>query len=244
MVGFKIPKGDTPIYLIGGGPSLKETIKEIKALDRAITVACGSVHDYLIQNGVYPTYCVVCDPDPISALYLKENSNQTIYLIATQCDDAVFDALVDKPIFMWHCYNEEFEKFVEIEVDFQAIGGGCTVGMRALSIAIMMGYHNIHFYGFDSCLGDDKSHHAYGFNSEEEELGKVFTVSLDPLGVNKYYAAGYQLAQVQHFQSFYCHYIDFFTPTFHGTGLLPAMMDRMAEAIKQDKLQKDKANGS
>ena len=214
---------------------MKSHIEEIKKLNKPIIVACGSVHDYLIENGIYPTYCVVCDPDPISAEYLKQNSNQTIYLIATQCDNAVFDRLKNKPIFMWHCYNEEFDKFLEIEKDFQAVGGGCTVGMRSLSIVLMLGYRYIHFYGFDSCLGVNNQHHAYGFATSEEELGETYKIKLDPNSDTEYLAAGYQLAQVQHFQDFYAHYIDLFVPVFHGEGLLPAMMDKINQAVNEAK---------
>ena len=47
-----------PIAIVGGGPSLKDNIKELKQYKSII--ACGSVHDFLIENG----WPVVGRPQP------------------------------------------------------------------------------------------------------------------------------------------------------------------------------------
>ena len=83
METFKVPKGDMKIALIGGGPSLKDQLDDIRKFD-GVTVACGSVHDYLIDNHIYPTFCVLCDPDEITSYYISSPNASTIYLVATQ----------------------------------------------------------------------------------------------------------------------------------------------------------------
>ena len=230
MASFKVPKGPMPIALVGGGPSLSEYVHELNFFD-GVVVACGSAYDYLIEQNIVPTYCVLCDPDEITAAYITKPNKATTFLVATQCHSKVFETLKGYAIIMWHCYNEEFERFKEIDPTFQAVGGGCTVGLRALSIAIMLGYSNIHFYGFDSCLGVNNHHHAYSFNANEE-LGELYIISLDINDPKQtFVCAGYHLAQVQHFQEFFANYHGFFKPVFHGTGLLPAMMQKMNDAI-------------
>lgn len=231
--GFKQKKDkDVRINLIGGGPSIKELLPEIKQLDSLI-VACGSSYDYLVCNGVIPDICVICDPDPVCVKYITKAHKDTIYFIATQCDPLVFEALKDYEVYMWHCYNEDRETFESIEADFQAVGGGCTVGLRSLSIALMLGYYNIHFYGFDSCLSKEE-HHAYEFSTEDEELGHIYVIKVGTEeSVEKdakiFYCAGYQVAQVDHFKEFWAYYSELFHPVFHGDGLLPEVVNQLKQ---------------
>lgn len=222
---FKKLKSE-PIALVGGGPSLDSQLDKLREFKNIIV--CGSAHDYLVDKNVIPTYATVCDPDAISARYLTRPNRLIKYLVATGCHDQVYDNLQGYEVFMWHCHSDDYMQ-TKIESDFQAIGGGCTVGLRSLSIAIMLGYSDIHFFGFDSCLGTDSKHHAYDFTDEtQEELGKIYKVCLGyDNKANKgkiFYCAGYQLAQLVHFKDFYAKYNSMFEPTFHGEGLLPEAM--------------------
>jgi hypothetical protein len=234
--GWGLPKGNDQINLVGGGPTIKKTISELITQSGPI-VACGSSYDWLVENGVIPDYCVICDPDPVCLNYITKAHHHTIFLIATQCDEVIFECLKHYTVYMWHCYNEDKEGFLAIEKDFQAVGGGCTVGLRALSISIMMGYNNIHFFGFDSCLSDEE-HHAYSFSSENEYLGDIYTIKVgtdtELSGEAKEYkSAGYQMAQVQHFMDFYEHYIKFMIPTSHGESLFTDVVNNMKATYTQ-----------
>lgn len=223
---------DEPIALIGGGPSLKETKEKIKFFKN--TMVAGSAHDYLVTNGIIPKYAVICDPDAISANYLKHPHKDIIYLISTGCDNAVYDALEGHNIKMWHCYSDDYlNQEAMIEPNFQAVGGGCTVGLRSISIAIMLGYSDIHFFGYDSCLGVGKEHHAYSFTDASEEVGQIYEIKLGLYKKLKdekiFYCAGYQLAQCDHFKEFYINHHKYFEPTFHGEGLLTELIDMINE---------------
>src|SRR5690349_9509716 len=92
MSSFNWNKGDTKIALIGGGPSLKEHLKEIQQFD-GITVACGSVYDYLVDKSIIPTFCVLCDPDTVTLNYISKASGGTIFLVATQCHVNILERL-------------------------------------------------------------------------------------------------------------------------------------------------------
>lgn len=228
LEGFRLSKNE-PIVLVGGGPSLKDNLQTLSKFKNIIV--CGSAHDYLIEQGIIPTYAVVCDPDAISANYLTKNHQKVKYLVSTGCDDEVYNILKDKDIYIWHCYSDDaLKRQAEIEPNFQAVGGGCTVGLRSISIALMLGYSDIHFFGFDSCLGvSDRAHHAYSFSDEtQEQLGEIYEVCLgtkDKMNKDKvFHCAGYQLAQASHFKDFYARYHSVFTPTFHGEGLLTELM--------------------
>lgn len=217
--------------LVGGGPSLKseKVQNELRELieDGAVTIACGSSNDWMVNAGFTPDYCAVCDPDPISANYLQKLNHKTDYLISTQCDKKVFDLLKEHNVYMWHCYAENFDEYNAIEPGFHAVGGGCTIGLRSISLAMMLGYTNIHFFGFDSCLDSSSNSHAYSFVSEDEQLGTTYEIKLgvDTPGEKTYLCAGYQLAQVDHFKHFIAAYGNVISPVFHGEGMLKDFFD-------------------
>lgn len=230
---YQRDKGATPIALVGGGPSVADYADEISRFP--VVVACGSAHDWLISRRIKPDYAVICDPDALMADYLRVPSRRTSYLVSSHCHPAVFKALRGYFIAIWHCHpvGEDYLKQVEGR-DYRAIGGGCTVGLRALSIAITLGYKNIHFFGFDSCLGLEDAHHAYDFVTNSEELGQIYEIKIGrrdnkTFGERTYRCAGYHLAQADHFRQFLKLHGELFCPVFHGDGLLPDLW-RLIEA--------------
>lgn len=226
---FMKPKGSNKIALVGGGPSLKKHIELLKTFDTILV--CGSPNDYIMEQGVIPTYVAVCDPDAIMAKYLTKLDKRVTYLVASGCNDEVFRALEGQNVVLWHCHSDEYAKQMqEADPEYFGVGGGCTVGLRGLSIAIILGYKDIHFFGFDSCVDENskEDHHAYKFATQDENIGEIYEIRVGNLfdgaaGASKvYYCAGYQLAQAEQFKVFYSSYGKTFKPTFHGGGLLEA----------------------
>lgn len=236
------------IALVGGGPSLKETVGEL--IDFCTVIACGSSHDWLQEHCPrVPKYCVVCDPDPVTANYLRKPNKDTTYFVASQCHKSVFDALEGCDIIMWHCWpigvaDQSSKEFLDEHTPgWVAIGGGCTVGLRAISMVLMMGYSDMHFFGFDSCMSMNDDHHAYPFvDPEKEFLGDVYDVRIGMGSVNGpvekvYRVAGYQLAQAEHYKQTLMAFGQAFRPTFHGPGLLAdmqAMIDIEAQRLTKE----------
>lgn len=251
MPGFKVLKGhDKPITIVGGGPSLKlpevqEELREMAKLGPVI--AAGSSHDWLIRFGIHPDYTAICDADPITALYITEKNNNpnAIYLVASCVHEKTYNLIERDRIYMWHCHSDEiFAKMKEEQLfkgEYHGVGGGCTVALRCISLSMMMGYSNIHMFGMDSCITNTE-HHAYDFESEDEELGQIYNIALglEPAyggtgpTSKSYKCAGYQLAQVSHFQEFYLAHKGTFIPTFHGPGLLKDMYDMIVKAEMAD----------
>lgn len=232
----KVKGHNKPIALVGGGPSLKYYLDDIRQY-RTI-FACGSSHDYLRENNINLAYAGICDPDPLSIKYFQKLDAETKYLIASNCDDKIFEHLKNHQVVMWHCHSDQF-KTEEIEPGYQAVGGGCTIGLRAICIAMILGYTNIHLFGYDSCLGEDESSHAY----LAEDVGEIYEIKVgtkDKLSENAkiFKCAGYQLAQADQFIDFYKKQREFFTPTIYGDGLIAEIMkhenQRISNGVKND----------
>jgi hypothetical protein len=218
----KVKGHDKLIAIVGGGPSLKDNLDELRKFKTII--ACGSVNDFLMGNGITPTYATICDPDPLSINYFQKRDTEVKYLLASGCDAKIFDYFKDYQVVMWHCHSDDY-KPDDIEPGYQAIGGGCTVGLRSICISQVLGYTNVHMFGFDSCLGLDGNSHAY----LAEDVGHIYDIKVgNKVGVDSdsktYKCAGYQLAQAHQFLDYYKKYYTLFTPTIHGDGLLAAIV--------------------
>lgn len=221
----KVKGHDKKIAIVGGGPSLKYYLDDIRQF-RTI-FSCGSVNDYLMSNNIIPTYSGICDPDKLSINYFQKLDTEVKYLIASNCDAAIFDHLKDQQIVMWHCHSDKFITD-EIEPNYQAVGGGCTIGLRAICIAMILGYSNLHLFGMDSCMGEGSESHAY----QAEDVGAMYLIKVGtPTKLSEdaktFKCAGYQLAQAQHFMDFYTSKFQLFTPTIYGGGLLAAILNNL-----------------
>jgi hypothetical protein len=213
LPSWKKFKGEHPIAIVGGGPSLTDTLDELRSFRHVMV--CGSAHDYLIEQGFEPEFAVVLDPDPIAANYIRKPCKTTTYFVASNCDASVFEALKHHQIVLWHCAGTVPDELVPIQ---NKIGGGCTVVLRSIGIALLMGYGNQHFFGFDSCMKGDQ-HHAYPAEDVDEPV-EVRMIGSDRI----YWSAPYQLAQAQQFQDILRQHGKFFTPTIHGDGLISEIM--------------------
>lgn len=207
-----------PLALAGGGPSLAEHIDELKRYN--LVMACGSAHDYVVSQGVEPKWAVCCDPDPAAAAYYKNPLKSCTYLIASSCDQAVFDALEGHRIVLWHSGGSNLSPEVWGEDRKLIIGGGCTVGTRAFMIGICFGFSTIHFFGFDGCVRDER-HHAYDFaDGDASELGDLVEVRLGSPDGPAYQMAGYMLGQLFDFDKLIGKFGSRLTLAVHGEGPL------------------------
>jgi len=223
-----------PIAIVGGGPSLNDTYIELYDFNPRRIMACGSVHDFLVEKGIIPRWCVVVDPDPVILGYIKYPRKETKYLVSSQCDPEIFEYLKDYDVTLWHAYGDALgtDSFNKNSI---LIGGGCTVGTRAIIIAAGFGYNVIHLYGIDSCLTDDYKHHAYNFiDSKKETVGNITEIRLDYSDSPTFKVADYMLAQLFDFKSILQTYSKRLKFISHGNGLITYLLK-----ISQEKAMKN-----
>jgi len=229
-----------PIAIVGGGPSLKynlETLRKYKYI-----MACGSVHDYLIENNIIPTWCIVCDPDPLVNTYMKHRQDSIKYLIASQCSPETFDYLKFFRLYVWHAFgsNVDVPLFGE---DTILIGGGCTVGTRAMVMAMGFGYFTQHLFGMDTCLSDDYKHHSYEFNDPvKETIGTIHEIKMGGPDSPTFKVAGYMLGQLFDFQNLLKLHSEVLNITVIGDSLLKYTMDEANRRAELANLTLDTAN--
>ena len=160
-----------PLALIAGGPSVRKHLKEIKKYNQIW--ACGSVHDYLVEQGITPSFASACDALPDQLDHFRKPQKKTSYFIASQCDPRLFDMLEGHKIALWHFDGQIPKEHYQGE---EAVGWGCMITIISMTLALQMGFQEIHIYGMDCCL-DENTTHAYNVPESEymrSVSGEVF----------------------------------------------------------------------
>ena len=218
---------DVHIAIVGGGPSLKDNLDRLREYD--YIMACGSVHDYLWENGIKPTWCVIVDPDPeVMVSYLKHADGATSYLVASQCDPTIFEHLKEFNVYTWHADGARVSDKIDVfGEDASLVGGGCTVGTRGIVLALGMGFNHQDLFGFDTCLNNDYKHHSYSFNDPEvETVGKIVEIKLGGPDGPTFKVAEYMLAQLFDFKNILAEYAYSLRVTVYGGGVLAYILDQ------------------
>jgi hypothetical protein len=138
---------DEPVAIVAYGPSLQDTWKEIHRYDTIIT--CSGAYKFLLKRGIVPGYHVESDPRIHKVDMLGTPSIDTTFIIASICHPRYFDKLAGFEVLLWHIFFDEPEIYSLIPKGDWILTGGNTVGPRAIKIARLMGYTNLHMYGFD-----------------------------------------------------------------------------------------------
>lgn len=223
------------LVIAGGGPSLAENLDKIKFRKRrGHTVwALNGAHDFLIENRVIPDAMVMCDSRPDDACFVERPRAGVKYLMAANCDPAVFDALAGHDVEMWfqdidgaHPIHDRL-KAEYPDRPFYAIPGGNTVGLRALALGFWQGYRDFTLFGYDSSYRG-KENHAY-----RQPLNDGEAVELVYAGETPFYAARWMIVQTNVFQDMAKELMGRYGCSIRviGDGLLPYVAQQMVNDV-------------
>jgi uncharacterized Rossmann fold enzyme len=209
------PATDRKIVLCGGAPSLKDSLGEIRDLQQegALIVGLNGSAEFLVENDIPPDWLVMIDSRVSNAPFVSGYPAQE-YFIASQCAPIIFSWLKDEPTTLFHIDIPHVGEYIPGDRPIQAIGGGSTVGLIAMSLAYTQGFRDIHLYGYDSSIREDEGH-AYPQEDEsdvveaEVEGRKFKSTPWMITQVNQWQQLSNQLRQLG------CNI------TVHGDGLLP-----------------------
>src|SRR5439155_104689 len=131
--------------LVCYGPSLLDTWRQIKPLDQSIITVSGA-HDFLVDRNVIPTYHVEIDPRAHKPRMLRNPREETRYLMASCCHPDFWPKLAGYDVQLWHLINGNDTTTTDWVRDHHLagwaslIGGGSTVGQRAMNVAAALGF--------------------------------------------------------------------------------------------------------
>ena len=153
-----LPSADLgTISIICYGPSLLETWRDINRSDYLPVMTVSGAHDFLSERGLMPSYHVHLDPRPFEPEMLAAPNSHTRYLMASVCPSGFWEILKGRHVELWHMLNGpetvEWVRFNHSRGLKSMIGGGSTVGQRAINVARALGYRKFRLYGMDFSFG-------------------------------------------------------------------------------------------
>jgi hypothetical protein len=192
------PTNDVDVMIVGGGPSLKDHIEEIRFLRRqGVKLVClNNAYQYCIDHDILPSAFVMVDARPFNLRFVENVIPDCKYFINSQCDPAVFGRLLEvkDQTYIWHTTNIELQDALkEVYPICYPVPGGSTVLLRAIPLFRMLGFKRFHIFGCDSCLEDGK-HHAY---DQKENDGQV--VIPVKVGEKIFYCNPWMVSQAREF---------------------------------------------
>lgn len=222
-----IPEGTTrpePIALVSYGPSLNDTWEGIRNFQYVMT--CSGSHKFLVERGIIPTYHIDVDPRPHKIQLIGQPQKDTEYLIASTCHPQLFEYLKDYNVKLWHIFDTAEEGMRLLPHGEWAITGGCSVGVRTLTIARFMGFTNLHIFGMDGSEGPTGKHAAFHPNQPKTSYVTTYKdveYKTTPAMLTAAQNTFHELNMMKDV-----------TATFYGNGLVQAMAkDYVREAIEQ-----------
>lgn len=224
------PEHDGHVCIVGGGPSLAETLIELKwrkSIGQKVWAlnGCGK---FLTRNGITPDAVIIADARPENADFLQGLDKATTLYLASQCHPSLFDHAEDYElnVVLWHCNTAGMGEILAEEKvrPVHLIGGGSTVGMNAMVMAFAEGFRKEHLYGFDSSYRDG-AHHTYK-QSQNDGDRIIDALYRD----QKFKISAWMAQQVNDFQNLAPELVaDGCVITVAGDGLLPSVAADMAE---------------
>lgn len=241
------------IAICGGGPSLGYTLHELRALQKKGTkvMAINRTHDFLLDlpkthnvPWIKPWAGIMLEAIPHAAGYMRPTSGVRYY-IGSQCHPETFDKFEKSEHYIWHAESraEMVDALTPQEKRQMVPAVGSTCGLRAILLAYMMGFTEIHLFGFDSCYAEHDvvngirgadgapKLHAYHKPEAIHDMKELTVKGWSDGQDRKYWGNGNMLAQADEFQRLVtwrderlkARAMDPHSLIVHGFGIIPDM---------------------
>src|SRR5262249_6213345 len=146
--------------------------QEVKVTGADLVSVSGS-HDYVRMRGIIPKYHIECDPRLHKGDMVTKLHRSTEYLMASCCHPDFVKRLVEmgKKVRLWHLHNgeEAYKGLTKIEPGAILVGGGGSIGLRGISVLMMMGYRRFIIHGMDCSFRGEfgEQSHAGGHTGKD-----------------------------------------------------------------------------
>jgi hypothetical protein len=217
---FKMsPQRGGSVILVGGGPSVSgqlDKLRELAGDPENIVLCVNDAHNWLIERGIVPDFCVLQEVAPWEYQCYKAPHPDVTYLVATICDPGIYDRLKDYRLVNWHADAGIGDDALvgELWPGDCLVSGGHTTALRCLNLGLCMGRRDFQLFGMDSSH-EAESHVYYDLPEDVQPRMKVFCAG------RWFTSAPYLIRQAEFFGDFCKRHGFMFTLRTHGDGLLP-----------------------
>lgn len=164
-----------PCIIISGGPSVDgqvSKIKELQALGYPVFVI-ERMYPWATQNGIRVDYVVNLDASPGVESGFTDLQPDAIHIIAATTRPSVPTLLKNHSVYIWSTVSGTLQEAIDLWKKhgykrLTVVNTGGSVGLGATTLAIMLGFRNLHIFGLD-CMVSKDSAYAKGIAGESVE---------------------------------------------------------------------------
>lgn len=230
------PNRPERICLVGSGPSLNDSLDELRQLlwDGAILVTLNGAYHWCIERNLRPQTQIVMDARASNARFVQPAVPKCNYLLASQCAPEVWAAVDGRPhVSIFHALiKHEGDASALLDAYYSGnwigIGGGVTVASRALYLLRTAGYLKFDLFGIDCCWRGE-THHA--LPQPENDADRPFRVRIgltnQPETERAFMVTAAMLKQYEDFLTLLAINGRVLHLTAHGDGLLSHAMQML-----------------
>ena len=183
---------ETPVFVIGAGPSLDDRIEYIKQVrDEVIIISCGTSLKTLAAYDVKPDIHVELESDLLAYIAVSQAASEDYYRDIKLVGPSHISPLIFKLFGDGRMYykNESATALLFGKKSGHIIKNGTpTCTNLGVALALSMGFKRLFLFGLDFGFRDVKHHHAKGsiyyekllkLDHEEKDLVEIETVDGD-----------------------------------------------------------------
>lgn len=170
------------IMIIGGGPSVDSQIDEIRSLkEKGVPLMVISrMYPWCKEHGLKPDYVVSLDCMEEQEKGFSDLQPDVTYLLASVTRPSIVDMLEGEKRYVWDTKDDRKVQSMRLKHGYEVatvINGGGSVTIACMSLAMNIGFRDLHVFGFDCMMKDPNHHHASGI-SGESVVQRIFEVEI------------------------------------------------------------------
>jgi hypothetical protein len=170
------------------------------------------------------------DARSFNARFSKPVIDDCKYLIASQCHPSVLEGLPNDRTYLWHTNADLISDLLKEQYGvWYPVPGGSTALLRSIPLLRMLGFKKFHLYGCDSCVSEDKRHHAYIQIENDSEV--ILPVIANP-GGKVFYGHTWMISQAQEFLELLKFLGDEINLVVYGDGLLSHILQTNTKLLE------------
>lgn len=216
------------LVVVSAGPLLiaEEVRKEVDAGRKIIAVK--NALEPLKKAGIKPWACILLDPRPHVANFVKEADKDVLWFVASQVNPEVTKALLAQGCEVWgyHASVGAGEEQLTAKQPNAVINGGSATATRGLYLLSHLGFREFELYGYDLSNPDKPDLNVRDEIGNPKYMEFSFSVKDAYVDVKRcFYSEPQLMAQFEELRQIFTS--EKFKLTAHGDGLVPFALKYM-----------------
>jgi len=162
-------KSSGPIIVIGGGPSIDSEVEKIYEVQKqgASVIAIARMYPWCVEHGILPDYVVSLDCAEEQEKGFAKVQPTTKHLMASVTRPELLELIKNAgaPIYIFDSRDDRKIKNLRREAGYETctVVNSCgTVVLTAVTLALVLGFQDLHIFGLDLMIPDAQHTHATG----------------------------------------------------------------------------------